>query len=64
MVLYFSDSFPGKRRRVAMDFPGASIILAQIKQKPKKKRVGLTSTGPPIRQHVPILSPEGKATGR
>ncbi|KAM6470792.1 aminomethyltransferase, mitochondrial [Liasis olivaceus] len=53
----------GKRRRVAMDFPGASTILAQIKQKPKKKRVGLTSTGPPIRQHVPILSPEGKAIG-
>ncbi|XP_034297155.1 aminomethyltransferase, mitochondrial isoform X1 [Pantherophis guttatus] len=53
----------GKRRRVAMDFPGASTILAQIKEKPKKKRVGLTSTGPPIRQHVPILSPEGKAIG-
>ncbi|XP_039189985.1 aminomethyltransferase, mitochondrial [Crotalus tigris] len=53
----------GKRRRVAMDFPGASIILAQIKEKPKKKRIGLTSTGPPIRQHVPILSPEGKAIG-
>ncbi|XP_032065376.1 aminomethyltransferase, mitochondrial isoform X1 [Thamnophis elegans] len=53
----------GKRRRVVMDFPGASIILAQIKEKPKKKRVGLTSTGPPIRQHVHILSPEGKAIG-
>ncbi|XP_070594893.1 aminomethyltransferase, mitochondrial [Erythrolamprus reginae] len=53
----------GKRRRVAMDFPGASTILAQIKEKPKKKRVGLTSTGPPIRQHVPILSPEGKPIG-
>uniref|UniRef100_A0A8C6Y2S6 Aminomethyltransferase, mitochondrial n=1 Tax=Naja naja TaxID=35670 RepID=A0A8C6Y2S6_NAJNA len=53
----------GKRRRVAMDFPGASTILAQIKEKPKKKRVGLTSTGPPIRQHVPILSPGGKAIG-
>ncbi|XP_026581689.1 aminomethyltransferase, mitochondrial [Pseudonaja textilis] len=53
----------GKRRRVAMDFPGASTILAQIKEKPKKKRVGLTSTGPPIRQHVPIFSPGGKAIG-
>ncbi|XP_058028713.1 aminomethyltransferase, mitochondrial [Ahaetulla prasina] len=53
----------GKRRRVAMDFPGASTILGQIKEKPKKKRVGLTSTGPPIRQHMPILSPEGKAIG-
>uniref|UniRef100_A0A8C5RBA1 Aminomethyltransferase n=1 Tax=Laticauda laticaudata TaxID=8630 RepID=A0A8C5RBA1_LATLA len=53
----------GKRRRVAMDFPGASTILAQIKEKPKKKRVGLTSIGPPIRQHVPIFSPGGKAIG-
>uniref|UniRef100_A0A670HUN6 Aminomethyltransferase n=1 Tax=Podarcis muralis TaxID=64176 RepID=A0A670HUN6_PODMU len=53
----------GKRRRAAMDFPGASIILAQIKEKPKRKRVGLTSSGPPIRQHMPILSPEGKAIG-
>ncbi|XP_062977113.1 aminomethyltransferase, mitochondrial isoform X2 [Elgaria multicarinata webbii] len=53
----------GKRRRVAMDFPGAAIVLTQIKEKPKRKRVGLTSTGPPIRQHTPILSPEGKAIG-
>nr|XP_020645293.1 aminomethyltransferase, mitochondrial isoform X1 [Pogona vitticeps] len=53
----------GKRRRAAMDFPGASTILAQIKEKPKRKRVGLTSTGPPLRQHMPILSPEGKTIG-
>ncbi|NXP70701.1 GCST protein, partial [Ramphastos sulfuratus] len=33
----------GKRRRVAMDFPGAAIIMAQVKEKPKRKRVGLTS---------------------
>ncbi|XP_042304721.1 aminomethyltransferase, mitochondrial isoform X2 [Sceloporus undulatus] len=53
----------GKRRRVAMDFPGASVILAQIKEKPKRKRVGLTSTGPPIRQHMLILGPHSKAIG-
>ncbi|XP_066472032.1 aminomethyltransferase, mitochondrial [Tiliqua scincoides] len=53
----------GKRRRSAMDFPGAPVILAQIKEKPKRKRVGLTSTGPPIRQHMPIHGPEGKAVG-
>ncbi|KAK1206013.1 GCST protein, partial [Pygoscelis papua] len=33
----------GKRRRAAMDFPGAAIIMAQVKEKPKRKRVGLTS---------------------
>ncbi|NXE30942.1 GCST protein, partial [Ardeotis kori] len=32
----------GKRRRAAMDFPGAAIIMAQVKEKPKRKRVGLT----------------------
>ncbi|KAF1645242.1 Aminomethyltransferase, mitochondrial, partial [Eudyptes chrysocome] len=30
----------GKRRRAAMDFPGAAIIMAQVKEKPKRKRVG------------------------
>ncbi|XP_009975457.1 PREDICTED: aminomethyltransferase, mitochondrial, partial [Tauraco erythrolophus] len=48
-----------KRRRAAMDFPGAAIIMAQVKEKPKRKRVGLTSVGPPIRPHMAILGPEG-----
>ncbi|NWH70719.1 GCST protein, partial [Piaya cayana] len=54
----------GKRRRVAMDFPGAAIIMAQVKEKPKRKRVGLTSVGPPVRPHTPILGPEGTPVGR
>ncbi|KFO75976.1 hypothetical protein N303_15587, partial [Cuculus canorus] len=53
----------GKRRRVAMDFPGATIIMAQVKEKPKRKRVGLTSVGPPIRPHTAILGPEGTPVG-
>ncbi|XP_054834106.1 aminomethyltransferase, mitochondrial isoform X2 [Eublepharis macularius] len=53
----------GKRRRITMDFPGAHIILSQIKEKPKRKRVGMVSTGPPIRQHMSILGPEGKIIG-
>ncbi|XP_078065507.1 aminomethyltransferase, mitochondrial [Mustelus asterias] len=53
----------GKRRRAAADFPGASIILRQIKEKVKRKRVGLTSAGPPVRQHTPILNPDGKVIG-
>ncbi|NWI50024.1 GCST protein, partial [Calyptomena viridis] len=32
----------GKRRRAAMDFPGAAVIMAQLKEKPRRKRVGLT----------------------
>ncbi|KAJ8015928.1 hypothetical protein DPEC_G00001790 [Dallia pectoralis] len=53
----------GKRRRQAMDFPGAEVIVPQIKAKTTRKRVGLVSTGPPVRQHTPILSPEGKVIG-
>ncbi|XP_009078691.1 PREDICTED: aminomethyltransferase, mitochondrial [Acanthisitta chloris] len=53
----------GKRRRTAMDFPGAAVIMAQVKEKPRRKRVGLTSVGPPIRPHMAILGPEGKPVG-
>ncbi|XP_071611656.1 aminomethyltransferase, mitochondrial isoform X2 [Heliangelus exortis] len=53
----------GKRRRAAMDFPGAAIIMAQVKEKPKRKRVGLTSVGPPIRPRMAILGPEGTPVG-
>lgn len=53
----------GKRRRQARDFPGADVIVPQIKAKTQRKRVGLMSTGPPVRQHTPILSPEGKVIG-
>ncbi|NWV26278.1 GCST protein, partial [Origma solitaria] len=36
----------GKRRRAAMDFPGAAVIMAQVKEKPKRRRVGLISLWP------------------
>ncbi|NXF29888.1 GCST protein, partial [Nyctibius bracteatus] len=44
----------GKRRRAAMDFPGAAIIMAQVKEKPKRKRVGLTGLGLPAPAHLPV----------
>lgn len=53
----------GKRRRQTRDFPGADVILPQIKAKTARKRVGLVSTGPPVRQHTPILGPDGKVIG-
>ncbi|XP_018115369.1 aminomethyltransferase, mitochondrial-like [Xenopus laevis] len=53
-----------KRRRTVVDFPGASVVVPQIKGKVKHKRVGLTSTGPPVRQHAPILNLEGRIIGR
>ncbi|KAM8829887.1 aminomethyltransferase, mitochondrial [Synchiropus picturatus] len=53
----------GKRRRQTKGFPGADIIVPQIKAKTARKRVGLVSTGPPVRPHTPILSPDGKVIG-
>ncbi|XP_041350154.1 aminomethyltransferase, mitochondrial-like isoform X2 [Gigantopelta aegis] len=48
-----------KRRRQTADFPGASIILEQIKSKPKRKRVGFISTGPPARAGTQIFDESG-----
>lgn len=54
----------GKRRRVAMDFPGASVIVAQLKGKVQRRRVGLMCEGAPMRAHSPILNTEGTVIGR
>ncbi|XP_059142443.1 aminomethyltransferase, mitochondrial-like [Physella acuta] len=48
-----------KARRSKADFPGAKVILEQIKTKPEKKRVGLISSGVPIRGHAKIYSEDG-----
>jgi aminomethyltransferase len=48
-----------KRRRQTADFPGASIILQQLKDKPKRKRVGFLSTGAPARAGTPIFDESG-----
>ena len=40
---------PGKRRKAEGGFPGSDIILQQIKDKPKVRRVGFTSKGAPAR---------------
>ncbi|XP_059966212.1 aminomethyltransferase, mitochondrial isoform X2 [Mesoplodon densirostris] len=53
----------GKRRRAAMDFPGASVIVPQLKGKVQRRRVGLTCEGAPVRAHNPILSMEGTVLG-
>ncbi|XP_010967483.1 aminomethyltransferase, mitochondrial [Camelus bactrianus] len=53
----------GKRRRAAMDFPGASVIVPQLKGKVQRRRVGLTCEGAPVRMHNAILSTEGTVIG-
>lgn len=47
-----------------MDFPGASVIVPQLKSKVQRRRVGLTCEGAPVRAHSPILSTEGTVIGR
>ena len=47
-----------------MDFPGASVIIAQLKGKVQRRRVGLTCEGAPVRAHSPILNMEGTVIGR
>ncbi|KAF5921628.1 hypothetical protein HPG69_012798, partial [Diceros bicornis minor] len=52
-----------KRRRAAMDFPGAAVIVPQLKGEVQRKRVGLLCEGAPMRAHSPILSTEGTVIG-
>lgn len=47
-----------------MDFPGAAVIVPQLKGKVQRRRVGLTCEGAPMRPHSPILSVEGTVIGR
>lgn len=55
---------PGKRRRIAMDFPGAKIIVPQLKGEVQQRRVGLICEGAPVRAHSPILNTEGTVIGK
>ncbi|XP_050314620.1 aminomethyltransferase, mitochondrial [Anthonomus grandis grandis] len=53
-----------KRRRDLRNFPGAEVILEQIKTGTRIKRIGLTTTsGPPPRHGAKILSEDGEVMG-
>ena len=45
-----------KRRRTTADFPGASVIIHQLRDGPGKKRIGIISRGPPARTDAPVLA--------
>lgn len=52
----------GKRRREEKNFPGAAVILKQLKEKPAIRRVGfklLNDAGPSARQHMKIFDQAG-----
>jgi aminomethyltransferase len=48
----------GKRRRAEGGFPGAKIILDQVKNKPPMKRVGFVVNGAPARSHTKLFASE------
>jgi aminomethyltransferase len=54
----------GKRRRAEGGFPGAEIILAQLRDGPSRKRVGLKPEGrAPAREHTEIHDGAGQRIG-
>lgn len=53
-----------KRRRAEGGFPGADIIIAELAEGPRRRRIGLRPEGrAPARQHAPILDDEGETIG-
>ena len=53
----------GKRRRDVGSFLGSEVVLQQLKSKPSKRRVGISSQGPPARNGAEVLNTEGQAVG-
>ena len=54
----------GKRRRAEGGFPGATVVLDQLKTGPHRLRVGLRPTGrAPARAKTPVVAPDGTAAG-
>ncbi|NXD47466.1 GCST protein, partial [Corvus moneduloides] len=48
----------GKRRRAAMDFPGAAVIMAQVKEKPRRRPAAMAWAGadqPPLTSPYPHI---------
>jgi len=52
-----------KARRTHGGFPGAEVILRQLKEGVTRRRVGLLSAGPPARGHTPVMDLEGRKVG-
>jgi aminomethyltransferase len=45
-----------KRRRTTADFPGATVIIDQLRNGPRRKRVGLKSKGPSARAGATVYA--------
>lgn len=53
----------GKDRRVEGSFPGSSRILAELKDGPKRRRVGFEVPGAPAREGAKVFDAEGNEIG-
>ena len=53
----------GKRRRAEGGFLGADVILKQLQEGPKIRRVGMFTQGPPARGHSELVSSSGEKIG-
>ena len=53
----------GKHRRKEGGFIGDTVILQQLKDKPARRRIGLTSAGPPARSGAVVLDSSGEEVG-
>ena len=57
--------FIGKRRRKEEGFPGSDTILAQLRDKPARRRVGFVShAGPPPRSGAVVIDLAGNEVGQ
>lgn len=55
--MILSKQFAGKRRRTELNFPGASIIVDQLKNGCARRRIGIRlENGPPARHGVEIYA--------
>lgn len=52
-----------KSRRARGGFPGEDVIMRQLKEGVRRKRVGLVSRGAPARSHTEVLDMEGNRVG-
>lgn len=54
----------GKRRRAEGGFPGADVVLAQLRDGPARLRVGIRPEGrAPAREHTPVTDAGGATVG-
>jgi len=55
--------YTGKQRRSVGGFLGSEVVLQQLSSRPSRRRIGLSSEGPPARNGAEVLDTEGQPVG-